>query len=337
MRPLRLHLNENGAGCAPAVLDAIRSMTAGDVAEYPDSSAATARAAEYFGVDPGCVLLTNGLDEGLLIAALFAASSADGGVGDAVIAEPCFQVYARVAEVARLRIVSVTAGPSLAWPLDAVLAAMTTQTRVVFIGDPNNPTGLAAPSNTRTRVTARTADALVVIDEAYAEFSGRTSIPEVVGGAAPALVGRTFAKAHGLAGLRAGALIGAPALIARLRPLALPFRMNAVALRALPAALEDAAHLRRSVADARESRELLYAWARRAGFEYWPSDANFVLVRIGDRASEIAGDLAARGVLVRDTTGLPGCEGCLRITAARPAAARAALAELEAALAACGR
>lgn len=330
MTPLRLHLNENGAGCSPAVLAAVNRMTTAEMAQYPDPEAATARAAEYFGVDSESVLLTNGLDEGLLIAALFAAA---GGKGDAVIGEPAFEVYSQVARIANLRVMAVESDASLLFPLDAVLAAVDARTRIVSVTDPNNPTGLAAPAQAIPRLIAHTADFLLVVDEAYAEFSGRTSIPLVVA-CNRAVVGRTFAKAHGLAGLRVGALLAAPALIDRLRPLALPFRMNAVALRALVAALEDKAHLQQSIDDACQSRDAIYAWARRAGFEYWPSEANFVLVRIGGDASRIASKLAARGVFVRDKSRAAGCAGCLRITAGRPSDTRLALVELEAALAA---
>jgi histidinol-phosphate aminotransferase len=333
MRSLRLHLNENSAGCSPAVLAAIRTITAHDISEYPDPEAATARAAEYFGVDPASVLLTNGLDEGLLIAALFAAS-AERDLGEAIVAEPAFDVYAQAAVAAGLRVVSVPPASSLVFPLDAVLGAISPRTRLVFVTDPNNPTGLAAPVESPGRLASRAPDALVVVDEAYAEFSGRSSIARVVDGEVRAVVGRTFAKAHGLAGLRAGALVGAPALIDRLRPFALPFRMNAIALRALVAAINDGVHLRRSILDAAESRDAIYSWARRAGLPYWPSEANFVLVRVGDDAASVAVDLAGRGVLVRDKSGSPGCAGCLRITAGRPADTRAALADLEAALAA---
>lgn len=333
MTTLRLHLNENGRGCSAAVLEAIRAMTAADIAEYADPSAATARAAEYFGVDSASVLLTNGLDDGLLIAALWAAARGNPG-GDAIVAEPAFDVCAQVAAAVGLRVVTVHPDPSLIFPLERVTSAMSVDTRLVFVTDPNNPTGLAAPENVLAKLTVRSAEALVLIDEAYAEFSGRTSIAEVTAGTHTALIGRTFAKAHGLAGLRIGALVGPASLISSLRPLALPYRLNAVALRALGAALDDTAHLRRTICDAAESRETIYAWARRSGFDYWPSEANFVLVRVGSDAARAASEVAGRGVLVRDKSTSPGCAGCIRITAGRPDHTRTALSELEVALAA---
>jgi histidinol-phosphate aminotransferase len=337
MTALRLHLNENLAGCSPAVLDAVRSCEGRDIAEYPDPAGATARAAAHFGVDPESLLLTNGLDEGIQIAALAAAAAADAAAGEAIVAEPAFEVYAQCARAARLRVVRAGPRDGLEWPLEEVLRAVTPATRIVYLADPNNPTGLPAPAGAAAALAAAVPGALIFVDEAYAEFSGRTIIGAALASRARIVVGRTFAKAYGLAGLRIGALVARPDIIASLAPFALAYRTNAVALRALVAALDDPSHARRSVLEAAESRDVIYEWARRAGIPFWASDANFVLLRVGCGAAAIAGDLAREGILIRDKSAVPGCAGCLRITAARPDDTRAALAALEARLAAGAR
>jgi histidinol-phosphate aminotransferase len=153
------------------------------------------------------------------------------------------------------------------------------------------------------------------VDEAYADFSGRSIIGSPPAARPNVIVGRTFAKAHGLAGLRVGALIAAPGTIARLRRLALPYRINVAAAVSLEAALGDRAHLAHAVADSAASRQLLSDACARLGFTTWPSEANFQLVRIGERVAAFAEWMDARGVRVRDRSSLPGCAGCVRITA----------------------
>jgi histidinol-phosphate aminotransferase len=155
----------------------------------------------------------------------------------------------------------------------------------------------------------------VFVDEAYADFSGRTLIDGTLEARPNIVVGRTFAKAHGLAGLRVGALVAAPAIIARFRQLALPYRINVAAAVALRAALADRTHLSQTVSESTESKRLLRDACAALGLETWKSDANFVLVRIGDRSADFARWMKSREVRVRDRSALPGCRGCVRITA----------------------
>jgi histidinol-phosphate aminotransferase len=129
------------------------------------------------------------------------------------------------------------------------------------------------------------------------------------------VVGRTFAKGHGLAGLRVGALVAHPDTLARLQSMLPPFNVNVCAIRALGAALDDQGYLDWYVAQTAESKALVYDACRRHDLKYWPSDANFVLVKIGGRAADVADGLRERGILVRDKSPAPGCGGCLRITA----------------------
>jgi histidinol-phosphate aminotransferase len=152
------------------------------------------------------------------------------------------------------------------------------------------------------------------LDEAYVEFSdtsflsGLALCPNVV-------LGRTFAKAYGLAAVRAGYLVGAPQAIARVRSVTLPFSVNVFALAAVRAAVEDGDYVKWYVAQVEASRRRIYQGCERLGLEYWKSQANFVLVRVGPGAPALVDALAARGVYVRDRSTMPGCAGCIRITA----------------------
>jgi histidinol-phosphate aminotransferase len=129
------------------------------------------------------------------------------------------------------------------------------------------------------------------------------------------LVGRTFSKAYGLAGMRVGVVIGQPQSLDPVRSVTLPFNINAVAMAATLAALEDREFLPRYAGQVAESRERLYAACRRLGLEYWESAANFVMVRVGDPVAPVVNALAQRGVHVRDRSNDPATPGCIRVTA----------------------
>lgn len=327
---LRLHMNENTAGCSPAVLAALAGITAREVSQYPDDAEATARVERWLDVPAGWVQLTNGLDEGLHAVALGACLA-----GNALIVEPAFEMYAVSVAAAGGRVTAIPASPDFAFPTDALLAALSSSSRLVLLTDPNNPTGLAIPAGVVEQVVSAAADAgnaLVVVDEAYADFSGRTSLG-LLSRHRNLVIGRTFAKGHGLAGLRIGALVGHPDTLAPMRRALPPYSVNVFATRALVAALDDDRYLGERVEDATVSKQLVYEFCDRLGLPYWRSESNFVLVRVGSRASAIVDALAARGIVIRDRSTQPGCAGCVRFTAAVAEHTRRCLTELEAALA----
>jgi histidinol-phosphate aminotransferase len=313
---LRLHLNENTGGCSPRVLEALRRMSAADVAFYPDYDRAIGACAARLGTTPDRLLLTNGLDDGILAVSILALrrGAADGPC-EVVITVPAFDMYAACADAVGGTVVQVPQGPDFTFPEDRVLAAIGSRTRLVWLTNPNNPTGQVIPREMLRRVARSAAHALVVVDEAYADFSGETLIGDPEAARLPNLiVGRTFAKAHGLAGLRAGALIGAPETLAPLRGIVAPYTINAATAIALPVALEDTEHYDSYCAQVRESKALLYAALDRLRVQYWPSGANFVLVRLGSDSARIIRELTAREIFVRDRSADPGCAGCIRVT-----------------------
>jgi histidinol-phosphate aminotransferase len=315
---LRLHLNENTAGCSPAVLAAIQGITREDVSFYPDYEPATGACARAFGVPAGWVQLTNGLDEGLHVVAQWAARAAGRGSDrpfESILVEPAFEMYAACTEAAGGHVIRIAPEPDFRFPLEALLSALTPRTRVVYLTDPNNPTGLPIPAGAVEQIAAAAPDAVVLLDEAYADFSRRTMIGPGLEATPNVVVGRTFAKAHGLAALRLGALVAAPERLDTLRPLLPPYSLNVCAIRALEAALEDRAYLEWYVGESIRSRQMIYDFCRRHGLTCWTSQANFVLVRVGESATRLCDALASRGVFVRDRSSQPGCAGCLRITA----------------------
>ena len=309
---LRLHLNEHTGGCSPAVAAAIAGVTRQAIAKYPDYTAVTQAVASHVGVAPAQVLLTNGLDEGIFAVAI--AQFRGGRFSEAVVLEPAFGMYADAVEAVGGRVVPVMPGPDLSLDRAAIADAVSAQTGVLFVASPGNPSGVSLTTDEVIWLASLLPKgALLFLDEAYVEFGGTSFLPHLP--ARPnVVIGRTFAKAYGLAGMRAGAVVADEAVAARLRRVVPPYSLNVFVVAALAAALADTEYMadyRRQVAD---SRERLYAACTRWGLPYVRSDANFVLVRAGDRRRALLDGLQARNIYIRDRDRQPGCEGCVRIT-----------------------
>jgi histidinol-phosphate aminotransferase len=344
---LRLHLNENTGGCSAKVVEAVRAFTGEQLALYPDFRAAVADTAAYLDVDPDRVVLTNGLDEGILLAsiaylvpraaaalvALGAPDLAPSGTPEIVVALPTFDPYLHAARSMGARVVSVPATPDYSFPVDAVLRAVTPNTRIVYVNNPNNPTGQPVPQAAIRRVAREAGHAIVFVDEAYHDFMPEHFLDEAAE-YPNVIVGRTFSKAYGLAGIRIGVLVASPAVLEPIRRAMPLFNLNVVAIAALRAAIADTSFRTWYLAQAAESKPLVYAACERLGLRYWKSAANFVLIDGGPGARELVEGMIARGVFVRDRTADPSCPNCFRLTTGVVAHTRKAIEALEAVCAA---
>jgi len=313
---LRLHQNENTGGCSRKVVEALSKLRQDQIGFYPPYAEATAAVAGYLGADVDHIALTNGLDEGIMaLAVAYLRPPVGGPVPEALVPEPAFEIFRFDTAVAGGTLVQVMPEPDFDFPLRAVVAAITPRTRVVFLTNPNNPTGVAMPLEAiRAVARAVPAGAVVFVDEAYAEFAGTSFIPEL-----PAfpnvVVGRTFSKAFGLAGLRIGCLVGAPATLDPIRRAIPVYSVSIAAVAAIQAALADLDHLHDYLRQVEESKALLYAACDRLGLGYVKSRSNFVLVRAGDRTDALVQGAFDRGIYIRDRSTEPGCAGCIRIAA----------------------
>jgi histidinol-phosphate aminotransferase len=325
---LRLHLNENTGGCSPKVVEAVRAFDAHGLATYPDYRAAVVETAAFLGVDPDWLVLTNGLDEGVLLTAIAFLTPGE-HPSELVVAMPAFETYVTTAKALHARVVAVPPGPDYSFPLDGVLAAVTPHTRLIYINNPNNPTGQPVSKDAIRRVAREASHAVVFVDEAYHDFMGENFLTEARD-YPNVMIGRTFSKAHGLAGMRVGVMIARPDVLEPIRFVMPLFNLNVVAVAALRAALTDKDFTPWSVAQATESKRLLYDALDRVGLRYWKSAANFVLVDGGDRVRQLVDGLIARGVLVRDRSKDPYCPNCFRITAGVVEYTRTAIQALEA-------
>ncbi|HEX3703431.1 MAG TPA: histidinol-phosphate transaminase [Vicinamibacterales bacterium] len=311
---LRLHQNENTGGCSPKVIEALARLRPDQIGFYPPYAAATEMIARHFGVDADRLALTNGLDEGIMaLAVSYLRPSRNGPVPEAIVPEPAFEIYRFDTAVAGGRLVQIPPRPEFRFPLDQVLAAITPNTRVVFLTNPNNPTGVMMPLDAiHTIATRLPKEAVVFVDEAYAEFSGVTFLPQLASHP-NVIVGRTFSKAYGLAGLRIGCLVGAPAALDPIRHAIPVYSVNIAAVAAVQAALADTEFLAQYLEQVKASKALMYAACDRLGLRYWTSGSNFVLVHAGDRTADLVEGARARGVYIRDRSTEPGCDGCIRI------------------------
>jgi histidinol-phosphate aminotransferase len=324
---VRLHLNENTGGCSPKVVEAVRAFAASGLATYPDYRAAVIETAAFLNVDPEWLVLTNGLDEGVLLTAIGylgarvpealvqagAPFVAPAGQCEVVVATPAFETYVTTAKALGARVVEVRPAADYAFPAEGVLKAITPNTRLVYINNPNNPTGQPVSKDAIRAVIRAAGHALVFVDEAYHDFMGEHFLEE--GLTHPnVIIGRTFSKAHGLAGMRIGVMIAQPALLEPIRFVMPLFNLNVVAVAALRAALTDREFTPWYLAQVAESKEILYQALERSGLRYWKSAANFVLVDGGARKDALVNGLIARGVLVRDRSKDPATPNCFRIT-----------------------
>ena len=320
-RAVKLASNEVAFPPLPAVVEAI-AAAAGDTNRYPDNGAVvlTRALADRYGVDPAQIVTGCGA---VLLCQQLAQSYNDPGTSMA-FAWRSFEMYPLLAQVAGARSIQVPlvpgrpGGPADTHDLEAMAAAIDESTRVVFVCNPNNPTGTAVRGPELERFVDAVPEAtLVVLDEAYREFVTDPEVPdglEFMKGRRNVAVLRTFSKAWGLAGLRVGYLIAEdPAVAEAVAKTRVPFSVSSLAQAAAVAALASEDEVRRRCAAVVAERDRLTAALRERGFVVSDSQANFVWLPLGERAAEVAAALEARAVITRPFAG----EG-VRVTVGTP-------------------
>jgi histidinol-phosphate aminotransferase len=322
---MRLDFNENTVGCAPEVVRALRRALSPEMlTRYPEYDESRRKLAAYFGVAPEEVLLTNGTDDAIkMLCDTFV------DPGDALLVPtPTFPVYEFFHNVAGGTIVRVRYGESFHLPIDEILAALKKKVRWLPLANPNNPTGTQIPKRDLRAILEAAPQTLVLVDEAYYDFSGETVLPWIRK-YRNLVVTRTFSKAFGLAALRMGYLFATPELTEVLHRAQNPFAVNSLALAGACVAIEHDDHVRKYAATVRANRAAFCRWLDAREIPYVPSAANFVLTRVGERAPEIARRLRGEDILVRDWSYDPHLKGYLRFTIGSQAQTRRLIEELE--------
>lgn len=322
-KPLALNLNENPFGPSPLALAAIRKNLS-EINRYPEIQATDLqdRIAKFHGVKTDQVLVTAGATE--LLSIIARALLAPGL--NAVTSAKSFIVYKLATEVTEGSLIEVPTR-NHGYDLDAIRNAIDANTRIVFLANPNNPTGtLVTADEVDHFLNHLPAHVLVVLDEAYGDFAAyfakRRKIVysrslEYMAQGRSVIVLKTFSKAHGLAGLRVGYGIASRKLISLFAPLRLIFSVSSLAQAAASAALEDRKHIRHAVKNNAEQVELLTAGLEEFGFVVSQTWANFLYCELGEEASSFADRLRKHGIIVQPL-GLWGAANAIRVSVGTP-------------------
>jgi histidinol-phosphate aminotransferase len=315
-RVIKLSSNEGAFGPPPAAIRAIAD-SAKDAHRYPDGGAAALREAigARFGLDPARIVCGNGSDE--LLAMLILAYGGEGT--ELIMSAHGFMMYDLTGRWAGCRVIKV-AEKNLTADVDGLLAAVGPRTRLMFLANPNNPTGSILPQAEMERLRrGLREDVLLVLDSAYAEYVTRADYDAgaklVDAGGGNTVMTRTFSKIYGLGGMRLGWCYAPAAIVDVLGRVRGPFNVNASAMAAGIAALAQPDWVETSVAHNTAERARVTGALTQAGLKVWPSEGNFVLVDFGDAARAKAADahLRSRGLIVRSMGGY-GLGQTLRVT-----------------------
>jgi histidinol-phosphate aminotransferase len=314
-RIVKLSSNEGAFGPPPGAIEAIRAMAA-EAHRYPDGGAKALREAigARFGLDPARIVVGNGSDE--LLALLILAYGGEGT--ELVMSAHGFMMYDITGRWAGCRIIKVPE-KNLTADVDGLLAAVGPRTRLLFLANPNNPTGSILPQAEVDRLRAGLRDdVLLVLDSAYAEYVTKPDYDagaKLVDASGTTVMTRTFSKIFGMGGMRLGWCYAPAAVIDVLGRVRGPFNVNAAAMAAGIAAVAEKGWIERSVAHNTEWRAKMRDALEAAGITVWPSEGNFLLADFGTAAKAKAADdaLKMRGLIVRAMGGY-GLPACLRIT-----------------------
>ena len=310
---IKLASNENPLGPSPKAVAAIQKTLA-SIQLYPDGSAfyLKEKLAATLVVQPANLIVGNGSNEIIefaghaLLGGGFPEATADSAqIPEVVVSQYCFAVYPLVTKLFNAKLVTVPA-KNYGHDLDGIFRAISPQTRLIFVANPNNPTGTVVPPDDLKNFVSEVPDrVLLVLDEAYIDFldAAPDFLPLIRASKKPnLLLMRTFSKIFGLAGLRVGYGVGHPELIAAFEKVRQPFNLNSLVQAAAIGALDDAEHVRNTRLNNMAGLDFFAAAFRKLGLEFVPSAANFILVRVGD-GQRVFEQLQARGIIVRPMGG----------------------------------
>lgn len=302
---LRLDFNENTVGCSPAVIEFLREhLTASQLSIYPEYVDAMRELAAFFQVGEDEFTMTNGTDEAIQVLVNTFVDSGD----EVVVLKPSYAMYRFYAEVAGAVVREVEyRAETLEFPMEEVRAAINAKTGAVLIANPNNPTGTTIDLAGIKKILEAAPNATVLIDEAYFEFSEITALPWIRE-YSNLFVSRTFSKVYGMAAMRCGCLFSGAANVAWMKKAQSPYSVNTMATLAARAAIRDRAYVENYVDEVLAARARAYEGLHKLGIKTFPSEANFILFQLGERAIPLRDALRERGVLVRDRSyEIPGC------------------------------
>jgi histidinol-phosphate aminotransferase len=293
---LRLDFNENTAGCSPTVPRALGKLSPKIISMYPEYARGTKRLSRHYNIDEEELMLTNGGDDALRV---FTDTFVNAGER-LVIVEPTFPMYRYWGEVAGAKIDVLRYSAKMEFPLKAAIQAATERPRVLFICNPNNPTGTQIPPSAIEQILKQATHTAIVIDEAYVEFAPDVSVVKLIREYPQLFVARTFSKVAGLASLRLGAVIAHRDSLDTLRRATAPFPVNMAALVAAVAAVNDRKTMSAYLRNIARTRKWFEKELQALGVATFPSQCNFLLTSFGPDGPALFERLTRDGVMLRD-------------------------------------
>lgn len=315
---IKLSSNENAFGPSAAALQSAQNA-ARTMHMYPDGSCneLKQKLATFYGLQPENIITGNGSDEILVMSALLLC----GPNSNIVTSSTTFSEYTFAAQLMDSRIKTAELNLSGKFDLDAIASLVDSDTGIVFICNPNNPTGSFTTADELQAFVERIpSDVLVVLDEAYAEYADDPDYPDsikLINRYENILVTRTFSKIYGLAGLRLGYGMAQPGLIRNLLKTKQPFNVNSIAQEAGAAAIDDRQHVEKSILNNIEMKKSMYRFLDTRKVSYYKTQANFICIDTQRNADTVAGELFERGISVRSLVSF-GLNTCIRLTLGTP-------------------
>ena len=309
---LRLDFNENTNGCSDDAINSLRKIKKDVLSAYPEYAKLREGLAKYCNVKTEDVIAANGTDEAIktIIEAYI-----ERGKDEIIIPVPTYAMFKFYAQLNEAVIKEIAYNLDLSFPAEQVLGAINDKTKIIVLVNPNNPTGTSISAKDIIKIIekAKNYNSIVLIDEAYYQFYGKTSIP-LIKKYDNIFVAQTFSKAFGFAGLRLGYIISNKNNIKIIKKVVSPYSVNIAAAICASTALKNTGYAKKYVKEVSSSKKILYKELDNLDIKYYKSDANFVLVKIGAKAAEFCRKLKEKGVLVRNRSSEQLLNGCVRIT-----------------------
>ncbi|PIN79642.1 histidinol-phosphate transaminase [Candidatus Woesearchaeota archaeon CG10_big_fil_rev_8_21_14_0_10_34_8] len=305
-----LDFNENTSGPSDKVLDAVRNIDNNNLSMYPDYSELKKKLSVFLGFKDEELLITNGIDESIMLLTFAYLNKGD----EVILPVPTFSLYNLYCSILGAKITKVSYNEDLSFPTDEVINSITKKTKIIVLVSPNNPTGTVISERDIMKILdkAKENDVLVLLDEAYYQYNGKT-YKEMVKKYKNLVVMQTFSKAYGLAGLRVGYSIADKDIIATLEKLRPPYNINIAAIYAAIAALEDQEYVESYLKEVRQAKKEVYDALGDLGIKTYPTGANFFIAYLGEKKDLVLDGLRKRGVLLRDIDDYNLLNGCVRI------------------------
>lgn len=309
---LRLDFNENTVGCSPKVIKTLMRIKPSYLAIYPEYKKIRTALSTYCNVGIKEIIPTNGTDEAIKT---IIETYIERGKDEIIIPFPTFPMYKFYAQLNEAVIKEIPYNNDLSFPTKSVLNSINKKTKIIVLVNPNNPTGTSIKQEDIIKIIKKALknDVIVIIDEAYYQFTGKTSLP-LIKKYDNLFITQTFSKAFGLAGLRLGYIISNQSNIKIIQKVLSPYTVNIVAAICAIAALKDLDYAKKYIAEVKKSKLLLYRGLNKLGIKYYKSDANFVLLKIGPQVAQFCEKLGEKGILVRDRSNDQLLDSCVRVT-----------------------